>query len=159
MVTGFSFSRKEGVEFQALLRELQEQFRTVHQSLRSAIQKDSDSYAAFGSALKMPKGTDEEKKRRQEQMQRALEGATLAPIAVAEQAAALLQLLNQLKPISNPNLISDLQTGVAMAHAAIRGALANVAINLKSIKDEAFSTEMKERVASVEKIVASCPLQ
>jgi glutamate formiminotransferase / formiminotetrahydrofolate cyclodeaminase len=159
MVTGFSFSRKEGEEFQAQLRELLEQFRTVHQSLRSAIQKDSDSYAAFGSALKMPKGTDEEKKHRQEQMQRGLQGATLAPIAVAEQAAALLQCLNQLKPISNPNLISDLQTGVAMAHAAIRGALANVAINLKSIKDEAFSTEMKQRVESVEKIVASCPPQ
>jgi formiminotetrahydrofolate cyclodeaminase len=40
------------------------------------------------------------------------------------------------------NLKSDLQTAVAMAHAAIRGALVNVAINLKSIKDEAFSKEL-----------------
>jgi glutamate formiminotransferase / formiminotetrahydrofolate cyclodeaminase len=155
MVTGFSFSKKELEESQMKLQALQGKFKTAHHSLRAAIQKDSDSYAAFGSALKMPKATAEEKKRRQEQMQRALKAATLAPIEVAEQAAALLQSLKQLESICNPNLISDLQTGVAMAHAAIRGALANVAINLKSIKDEAFSAELMQRVVSVEGIVAS----
>ena len=64
----------------------------------------------------------------------------------------MLQSLRQLEPISNPNLMSDLQTGIAMANAAIRGALANVAINLKSIKDESFSADLTRRVQSVEKI-------
>jgi glutamate formiminotransferase / formiminotetrahydrofolate cyclodeaminase len=156
MVTGFSLSRKELEEFQMQLRVLQGKFKAAHQSLRLAIQKDSDSYDAFGSALKMPKATNEEKKHRHERMQQALKAATLAPIEVAEQAAALLQSLKRLEPVSNPNLISDLQVGVAMAHAAIRGALANVTVNLKSIKDEAFSAELKRRVEAVEEIIASC---
>jgi glutamate formiminotransferase / formiminotetrahydrofolate cyclodeaminase len=152
MVAGFSIPRKELGEFQAQLQELLGKFKASRVSLQSAIQKDSDSFAGVESALKMPKATEEEKKRRQERMQHALREASLVPIDVAEQAADLLLLFRQLDPISNPNLKSDLQTGVHMAHAAIRGALANVAVNLQSIKDEAFVDELRERVASVEKL-------
>ena len=125
--------------------------------LQAAIQKDSDSYAGVESALKMPKSSDEEKQRRQDQMQRALQSAALAPIDVAEKSAALLQLFRQLTPISNPNLKSDLETGIAMSHAAIRAALANVAINLTSIKDESFSNNLKSRVEEVEKLAVRGP--
>ena len=155
MVTGFSLSKKELGEFRAQHLDLMEKFKTAHLSLQSAIQKDSDSYAGVESALKMPKSSEEEKKHRQEQVQRALQAAALAPIEVAEIAAGLLPCFRQLEPISNPNLKSDLQTGVSMAHASIRGALANVSINLDSIKGEAFSSELRQRVQAVEKIVSS----
>jgi methenyltetrahydrofolate cyclohydrolase len=120
-----------------------------------AIQQDSDSYAGVESALKMPKASEEEKKLRQEKMQQALQAAALVPIQVAEESAGLLQFFRQLEPISNPSLGSDLETGIAMAHAAIGGALANVAINLKSIQDVAFSSELKRRVDAVQKLAAS----
>jgi formiminotetrahydrofolate cyclodeaminase len=156
MVTAFSLARKGLEEFRAQHQELLERFKAAHLSLQSAIQKDGDSYAGVETALKMPKASDEEKKRRQEQMQRALQAATLSPIEMAENAASLLQLFRRLEPISNPNLKSDLQTGVYMAQAAVRGALANVAVNLESIKDDVFSNEIKRRGEAVEKIVASC---
>lgn len=156
MVTGFSLSKKELGEFQIHLQELMEKFKTAHQSSQSAIQKDSDSYAGVESALKMAKASDEEKKRRQEQMQRALQAAALVPIEVAEIAATLLKSFQELEPVSNPNLKSDLQTGFWMAHAAIRGAMANVAINLKSIKDESFADKLKKRVQAVDKVIGSC---
>jgi glutamate formiminotransferase / formiminotetrahydrofolate cyclodeaminase len=152
MAAGFSLPRKELAEFQAQLQALMMKFKAAHISLQAAIQKDSDSFSVVESALKMPRATDEEKQRRQEQMQRALHAASLVPLEVAEGAAELLQCFRQLDPISNPNLKSDLQTGVHMAHAAIRGALANVAVNLKSIKDEAFANELRRRMAAVENI-------
>ncbi len=158
MVSGFSLNRKDLAEHQPQLHDLQDKFKTVHLELQSAIQKDSDSYAAVDSALKMPKSTGEEKQLRQEQMQRALRTAALTPIDVAEKSAALLQLFRQLIPISNPNLKSDLETGIAMANAAIRGALANVAINLASIKDESFSAALKRRAQSVEQIAGASRL-
>ena len=154
MVAGFSLSRKELAEHHARLQELMAKFKAAHVSLQIAIQKDSDSFAGVEAALKMPKATEEEKQRRQELMQRALRVASLVPIDVAEISAALLQYFRQMDPISNPNLKSDLQTGVHMAHAAIRGALANVAVNLASIKDEAFRTELRSRIEAVEKITA-----
>jgi formiminotetrahydrofolate cyclodeaminase len=44
---------------------------------------------------------------------------------------------------------SDLTTSVALAKAAIEGALANVAINLESLKDEVFVAETRRKVEAV----------
>jgi len=150
MVTGFSLARKELEPYQLQLQELKTAFTAAHVSLQSAIQADSDSYAAVEAALKLPKASDEEKGRRQDAMQRALQTASLLPMKVAEEAAELLKLFRKLEPVSNPNLKSDLQTAVAMARAAIDGALANVAINLQSIKDESFAAALSVRMKDVE---------
>jgi len=46
---------------------------------------------------------------------------------------------------------SDLTTAKALAQAAIQGALANVEINLESLKDTAFAAEVKKRVEAVKR--------
>jgi glutamate formiminotransferase/formiminotetrahydrofolate cyclodeaminase len=158
MVTEFSFSKMEAGESQAKLRELLEKFKDAHGALRLAVQQDSDAYAGVEAALKMPKISVDEKKDRQDRMQRALRTAALVPMSVAEAAVGILHLFHQLEAVSNPNLRSDLKTGVAMAHAAIRGALANVEINLESIKDEAFSAELRMRMQVVAKDAATHPM-
>ena len=40
---------------------------------------------------------------------------------------------------------SDLTTAQALARAAITGALANVEINLASLKDQAFAAEVRKK--------------
>jgi len=45
---------------------------------------------------------------------------------------------------------SDLRTSMALARAAIEGALANVAINLESLKDEVFVSEVRRRLAPLQ---------
>jgi formiminotetrahydrofolate cyclodeaminase len=45
-------------------------------------------------------------------------------------------MVERLKPITNPNMASDLITAAALARAALTGALANVDINLGSMKPE-----------------------
>jgi glutamate formiminotransferase/formiminotetrahydrofolate cyclodeaminase len=42
---------------------------------------------------------------------------------------------------------SDLTTALALAKAALEGALANVDINLDSLKDETFVTETRKRTS------------
>jgi formiminotetrahydrofolate cyclodeaminase len=44
---------------------------------------------------------------------------------------------------------SDLTTAIALATAAIEGALANVEINLESLKDAAFAAEVREKAAAL----------
>ena len=65
----------------------------------------------------------------------ALKQATSVPLGVAERAREVREIVEVLKPITNPNMKSDLTTATALARAAIQGALANVEINLESLKD------------------------
>jgi formiminotetrahydrofolate cyclodeaminase len=71
------------------------------------------------------------------------------PLSVAQKSREVAQIAETLKLITNPNMKSDLITAIALAGAAIEGALANVEINLESIKDQAFVTETRNQAASL----------
>jgi formiminotetrahydrofolate cyclodeaminase len=79
----------------------------------------------------------------------ALKEATNIPLNVAERAHQVAQIAHSLEPITNPNMKSDLTTASALAGAAITGALANVEINLASIKDPAFAEQVRQRTTKV----------
>jgi formiminotetrahydrofolate cyclodeaminase len=79
----------------------------------------------------------------------ALKEATAIPLSVAEEAHQIAQLAKSLEPITNPNMKSDLTTAAALATAAITGALANVEINLASIKDRAFANQVHQRISKI----------
>ena len=53
----------------------------------------------------------------------------------------MLNLIEKLGPITNPKMKSDLTTAAALTRAAMEGALANVEINLDSLKDTEFVGE------------------
>jgi glutamate formiminotransferase/formiminotetrahydrofolate cyclodeaminase len=73
---------------------------------------------------------------------------------VAEKVVEVARIASTLQPITNPNMASDLITAIALSRAALEGALANVQINLDSIKpdspeDEAFVSETRKRAAAL----------
>jgi len=59
-------------------------------------------------------------------------------------------IASKLAPITNPNMKSDLVTAAALAKASLAGALANVEINLASLKDEAFVAETRSKVEALQ---------
>jgi len=77
----------------------------------------------------------------------ALKQATSVPLGVAERAREVAGIAEGLKPITNPNMKSDLTTAVALAGAAITAALANVEINLESVKDAEFVAQTRKKAA------------
>jgi formiminotetrahydrofolate cyclodeaminase len=80
-------------------------------------------------------------------MNTALKQATSVPLGVAERAREVGKIVEKLKPITSPNMRSDLTTAAALARAAGEGAVANVEINLESLKDEAFIANVVRKVA------------
>jgi formiminotetrahydrofolate cyclodeaminase len=79
----------------------------------------------------------------------ALKEATSVPLSVAEKSHEIVQLVQSLGPITNPNMKSDLTTALALGRAAITGALANVEINLASLKDQAFAADVGKKVEAL----------
>jgi formiminotetrahydrofolate cyclodeaminase len=70
-------------------------------------------------------------------------------LQVAEKATQLNSRLLQLEAISAASMKSDLQVARLMAVAAAKGALANVEINLDSLKDGAYVEKIKSKVAEL----------
>src|SRR4029077_7276718 len=79
----------------------------------------------------------------------ALKQATIIPLGVAECAKEVGDLSTKLGPITNPNMKSDLTTSSALARAAVEGAMANVKINLASMKDQEFVRNMRTKVGAL----------
>jgi formiminotetrahydrofolate cyclodeaminase len=85
----------------------------------------------------------------QSEVDAALKKATNVPLVVAERSREVGKILEGLRSITNPKMASDITVGIALAGAAVEGALANVEINLGDLKDEAFVTAVRQRVVAV----------
>jgi formiminotetrahydrofolate cyclodeaminase len=106
------------------------------------------------AALGMPKGTEEEKALRGDAIQAAYKAAIASPQATAEYCLAVIRLAESLVGKSNSNAASDLLVGAAQAYAGLKGAMANVDINLPSVKDTAYVAEKRAWMAQSEKEAA-----
>jgi glutamate formiminotransferase len=145
MVASMSRGKKAYLQYETQLSAAIASLTPLREELKAAVDADAESYNAVMKAYKAAKITDEKSGERL--IEAALKEATAVPLGVAEKANEVAQLVKLLEPITNPNMKSDLTTASALARAAIAGALANVDINLSSLKDEAFAAEVRQRTS------------
>jgi glutamate formiminotransferase len=145
MVASMSRGKKAYVQYEHELSEAIARLSELREELKAAIDADAESFNTVMKAYKAAKAsanadgiTDA-----------TLKQATSVPLGVAERAREVVRIAEKLKPITNPNMKSDLTTALALAGAAIQGALANVEINLESLKDAAFAAEVREKAAAL----------
>jgi glutamate formiminotransferase/formiminotetrahydrofolate cyclodeaminase len=149
MVAGLSRKKKSQMAHVDKLSEMLDELRKTADELTQAIDLDAASYEEVMSAFKLPQGNAEETAQRNSSIQAATKRAAEVPLEVAEKAARLNGRLLQLENIAGASMKSDLQVARLMAVAAVKGALANVEINLKDLKDLPYVEKMKLRVAEL----------
>lgn len=103
---------------------------------------DTEAFNAVMAAFKLPKGTEEEKQKRTAAIQQGYKEAVQSPLAIACECVSVLSLAHSLLGKTNPNALSDLGVAAQQAYAGLEGAIMNVRINLPSIKDEPFKSEI-----------------
>ena len=145
MVASMSRGKKTYVQYEAELSAAIARLAVLREELKAAIDADADSYNSVMKAYKAAKETADA----DGLVDGALKQATSVPLGVAERAAEVEKLVKTLGPITNPNMKSDLTTAGALARAAVEGALANVEINLTSLKDQGFASEVRGRVEAL----------
>jgi glutamate formiminotransferase / formiminotetrahydrofolate cyclodeaminase len=153
MAIGFTLNRKKYESHKAKLEELLRSMDTLLLELELAVGQDSQAYSQVMAAQGLAKGSEEEKQLREQKLQAALKLATEVPLHVAERAHAIMQSLQELRPISNPNLASDLTAGFWMALAAAQAALENVTTNLKYIRDLDFVESQSQRCRELKELL------
>ena len=146
MVARLSAGRPKYAEHEALLTWAIETGDRLRARFLDLADEDAASYAAFGAAMKLPKGTDEEIATRKTAMSDAARVAAEIPLACVEQCLYLVGAAEALAGRSNANASSDLNVAALLAEAAANGAAANVLVNLPSIDDPEYRGELTSRV-------------
>ena len=150
MVASMSRGKKAYAQHEAQLSEAVARLALLREELKAAIDADAASYNAVMKAYKAAKESPEGKSL----INAALRDASSVPLGAAGRAAEVAGIAADLRAITSPMMKSDLTTAIALAGAAVKGALANVEINLDSIElgsadDEAFVTQARARAAEL----------
>ena len=143
MAASMSRGKKAYLQYERELSHAIARLGQLREELKAAIDADAESFNVVMKAYRQAKESADG----DSMIDAALKQATSVPLGVAESAREIAAIVERLKPITNPNMKSDLTTASALAHAAIEGASANVEINLESMKDAAFAAAVRKRAA------------
>jgi glutamate formiminotransferase / formiminotetrahydrofolate cyclodeaminase len=147
MVAAMSRTKKAYMQYESQLSQALARLAQLREDLKADIDADAESYNQVMAAYKLDKASPD----REPAIEAAMKGATSVPMETAQKAREVSDIAATLKPITSPNMASDLTVAGTLASAAIVGALANVEINLSSLKDARFAEEIRSRVGQLQR--------
>ena len=117
-------------DIKKVLKESEE----IRKRSTALIDEDTEAFNGLMAAYKIPKDNPDRGKK----IQDSLKKATEVPMKVMKECFRVLELSRMIADSGNVNSVSDAGVAALVAHAGIQGALLNVLINLKYVKDEEF---------------------
>lgn len=115
-----------------------EEAELLREELMDLADEDSHAFDQVMAALRMPRDSDREKKARARALQAATRQATEVPRQVVSRCLQVAVLALQMAERGNANAVSDALVAGELAAAGLRGALANVRINIGSLGDDEY---------------------
>lgn len=106
-------------------------------ALLKMVDEDTHAFNRIMASFSLPKGSDEEKKRRTDAIQSATKNAIEVPLKVMQLSCDSFDIIEAMAKNGNPNSVSDAGVGALCARSAVIGAFLNVKINAGGLKDEA----------------------
>jgi glutamate formiminotransferase/formiminotetrahydrofolate cyclodeaminase len=145
MIAHLTEGREKFKDVQAIVRDALAELVPLRARLSRTAAEDSASFERVMEARRLPKATEDERRERANRLEAALKGAATVPLEVAGCAVQVLELLETLSEIGNPNALSDAATGAQLILASVAAARYNVLVNTADIEDEEFSAEHRSR--------------
>lgn len=126
---------------------VRDEARDLSKRLLQGGEEDSIAFTAILAARRRPRGSDSERRERTAAIEKATVTAAKVPLENAEHCVRVLELVTELRGRSNPRAASDLECAAYLALAGLRGCIANVQVNVPSIRDAAVVAELNGRMA------------
>ncbi|XP_041637495.1 formimidoyltransferase-cyclodeaminase isoform X1 [Cheilinus undulatus] len=149
MVGQMTYGKRQFENLDSVMRRLIPPFHEAMNELLLMVDADSTAFNSYMAALKMPKSTAEDVRKRETAMQDGLKRAVGVPLALAERVSVLWPSLKEMVVHGNIACKSDAQVAAKALETAVFGAYYNVTINLKDITDEDFKMAMLKRAAAL----------
>ena len=149
MVAAMPKNRASTPEDAALLQATGTRCGELSDALLDLVDRDSEAYDAVVAAYRLPKASDDEKSVRKAEIQAAMKRAAETPLETMRYAAEALEAGSVVARLGSANAASDVVVAVELLSAALRGARANVEINLEKLEDAAYVARLRAEVAEI----------
>ncbi len=146
MAAGLTVGREKFAAVSEEMAALQEAGKRQTDALLQCADEDQAAFSQVMAAFALPKGTPEEKAKRREAVWEGYKAAIRSPLKEMEHCLVVMRSALTAAQRGNPNARGDAYVGYRLASAAFDGALWNAAVNLESLKDEAFQQEVEAEV-------------
>ncbi len=127
-----------------------EKGQAYNDKLLKLVDEDTNAFNKIMDAIRMPKGSDEEKAMRKQAIDNATKYAIETPFEVMKTAYESMDVMKAMVEIGNPNSVTDAGVGALCARTAVMGAFMNVKINCAGFDDKSYVEEMIAKAQDIE---------
>jgi formiminotetrahydrofolate cyclodeaminase len=145
MVANLTSGKKKYAEYQQEIEEILTNMETAIGKLQELMKKDEEAFAPLAKAYSIPKDQPD----REEILEKALVKAAEVPLELAEEVSGLIPVLEALEEKGSRLAISDVAVAAAAAEGALKGAVMNVYINTKMMKNRELAEKMNRRALAM----------
>ena len=145
MVSNLTIGKKKYALVEDEIKELAERMKGIQGQFSALADQDAKVFAPLAKCYSLPSGTEEEKAYKAEVMEARLLDASLVPMEIMEKAWEMLEIMDILADKGSRMAVSDVGVGVQFIRTALLGAVMNVYINTKSMKNREKAEEMNEK--------------
>ena len=145
MVANLTIGMKKYAQVEDEIKELAERMKGIQEQFTALADQDAKVFAPLAKCYSLPSGTEEEKAYKAEVMEARLLDASLVPMEIMEKASEMLEIMDILADKGSRMAVSDVGVGVQFIRTALLGAVMNVYINTKSMKNREKAEEMNEK--------------
>lgn len=157
MVCSLTTGKKKYAEYEEDIQRILAETNALQDRLLKLIDEDAENFYPLSQAYGMPKDTEEQRKVKEETLQKCFKTAILGPVEIMRVCHEAIALEEELTDKGSKLAISDVGCGVLLLKAAMQSAWLNVIVNLNCITDAAYCSELRgELVPMMEKDCAVC---
>lgn len=152
MVVNLTVGKKKYAEVEEEMQEYLERLKTMQQEFLHLSDRDAEVFAPLAECYRLPSATPEEKEHKETVMEEKLLDASMVPVEIMEKALELLEILDVLADKGSRMAVSDVGVAVQFTRTALLGAVMNVYINTKSMKNREKAEEINQNAKRMIKI-------
>ncbi len=136
MVSSLTIGKKNYLKYEIRLKEIVKILEEKNALFLSLSDKDEEAFIPLSKAYKLPRETDEEKKIRQNEIEKCLYHAVIVPIELMIEIRSVSAYAKELCEIGSRLAISDVGAGMKLLASGCDAAYLNVIINTRLMQDK-----------------------
>lgn len=149
MVCNLTIGKKKYEEYESEILEILEKTNKLQNRLLELIKEDEENFLPLSKAYSLKANTEEEKKIKEETMEKCLKLASKAPLEVLKISYEAIKLHERILGKTTILAISDIGVGISSLRASLLSAKLNILININSIKDEDYKQQIKNEIDEI----------